>query len=350
MISGKYFVLESDDRFPFSFNPSGWLPLTGAKQSENKSAPENLTIYAISGYNNLYIGSDARHTRPGEHKNSLLRNDHHNNYLQAVINKYGIGEFYYQIVTQVPAEHFEYRNQIENSYIRYFDTFHNGYNLTEFADTSMLGAKHSQAAKDKMSKARIGVGRKPFKIISPEGEVHEGTCLKEFCREQGLDDSTMRSVVNGDYYQHYGWRAYSAENLCKFPVAEHSLVDPMGNIFTFEKIVPFCAENNLVPAEIRRLLSGGAKYSKGWRKFNGSNNIPFTEEKIVQSNWSEFTLFHPDFGVVIGRSLRKWMLENNIPENQRNTISRVNRGIGKTKSQWRRATEEEILKYKAENP
>ena len=47
---------------------------------------------------------------------------------------------------------------------------------------------------------------KSFKLISPTGELVEVYNLAKFCRDNGLWDSGIHSVVNGRQESHKGWR------------------------------------------------------------------------------------------------------------------------------------------------
>ncbi|MEK6879654.1 MAG: NUMOD3 domain-containing DNA-binding protein [Nanoarchaeota archaeon] len=152
LISGKYFLLESDNRFPIYLPTENWQNLT----NKSFNSPNNCNIYLLSGHNNLYVGSDKDGSRPHEHKYTLETNSHCNQYMQRISNKYGLQIFYYQPLVEIPQEYVIYRDQIENSYIKLFDTYNNGYNLMEFADTPFLGRKHSEETKRKFSQQRMG--------------------------------------------------------------------------------------------------------------------------------------------------------------------------------------------------
>jgi len=54
---------------------------------------------------------------------------------------------------------------------------------------------------------------KPYSVLSPEGELHTGTNLFEFCREHGLNQSAMSRVVAGKRPRHKGWTRYVEEEL-----------------------------------------------------------------------------------------------------------------------------------------
>ena len=136
LISGKYFNLESDQRFPLYLPNVNWQNL---KNQNSFICPVSCHIYLLSGHNNLYVGSNSDGGRVYSHKSKLNRGVHENGYMQNVVNKYGLENFYFQPLVEIPPEYVEYRDEIENSYIKLFNTYHNGYNLCEFAGEAGLG-------------------------------------------------------------------------------------------------------------------------------------------------------------------------------------------------------------------
>lgn len=46
---------------------------------------------------------------------------------------------------------------------------------------------------------------KPFKVRSPDGIVHTGRNMREFCRQRGLNQSKLSAVCRGAHSHHYGW-------------------------------------------------------------------------------------------------------------------------------------------------
>lgn len=82
------------------------------------------------GQTNYFIG------RKAEHFNRLRKNKHINQKLQNAFNKYGEENFFiYPIEENLPAE---VLNEKEIYYIKYYDTYHNGYNLTLGGEGKLL--------------------------------------------------------------------------------------------------------------------------------------------------------------------------------------------------------------------
>lgn len=85
-----------------------------------------------------YIGSTKNfRKRYSEHYNMLRRNKHNNKKLQNFVNKYGIDKLEFCIhIVDNSLETKELRKLEENE-IKYFDTFKNGFNLTENTESPL---------------------------------------------------------------------------------------------------------------------------------------------------------------------------------------------------------------------
>lgn len=47
---------------------------------------------------------------------------------------------------------------------------------------------------------------KPYRLISPEGVLFEGTCVNLLCKEKGLEHSNIYRVLSGARKQYKGWK------------------------------------------------------------------------------------------------------------------------------------------------
>jgi len=117
-------------------------------------------IYLIRNLvnNKIYIGSAVNiKNRWYRHKNQLTTNKHKNPYLQSAWNKYGIGNFSFEIVSKL---HFIDKNKElskqhilanEQIYLDLYESYkrEKGYNINRIAGNS-LGLKHSEESKIKM--------------------------------------------------------------------------------------------------------------------------------------------------------------------------------------------------------
>lgn len=89
--------------------------------------------------NHIYIGKSIDiEQRQYNHKYSIGHkntNDYNSQFHQAV-RKYGFENFDYEVVAELTPEEYtpELLNELEKFFIKYYDSFHNGYNATEGGD------------------------------------------------------------------------------------------------------------------------------------------------------------------------------------------------------------------------
>jgi hypothetical protein len=58
------------------------------------------------------------------------------------------------------------------------------------------------------SKSKRRISQEDYKFISPVGELFQTPCLSIFCREHGLNISSMSHVHSGRYNQYKGWKKF----------------------------------------------------------------------------------------------------------------------------------------------
>lgn len=117
-----------------------------------------IGIYCIKNNlnNKVYIGQSINiNHRIQEHISLLNRNCHSNSYLQRSFNKYGIENFSHEIIEECSEELLSER---EIYWINYYDSYNNGYNLTEGGE-GLRGYKFNNDTKSKISKSLIGIKR-----------------------------------------------------------------------------------------------------------------------------------------------------------------------------------------------
>jgi group I intron endonuclease len=163
-------------------------------------------VNKISG--KFYIGSAARvHHRPSccgfysrwtLHISDLNRNLHHCQPLQRAWHKYGEDAFDFIILEFVESEKCE---EVEQTYLDNTDKKQR-YN-TKDRTNSNLGVKASDETRKKMSDS----SSKPFRLVSPLGEVVEGTNAYAFAKENNLENSGLYRVMQGLKLHCKGWTA-----------------------------------------------------------------------------------------------------------------------------------------------
>lgn len=205
-----------------------------------------------------YVGSTRRIVgckgRWHQHRYSLNKNKHHNDYLQNAWNKYSPSSFDFVIVKRLDNKISDYDLlKEEQVFLDIAKTDPLSYNLTFVANNpnlslsdyskkkrsdslkrvirtdewklniskSHMGIRPSVTSRQKMKLAKEGKRqsklqvenatksrRKNWTFISPTGKITHIYDLKSFCREYGLHSGNMYWVASGQRSQHRGWRKY----------------------------------------------------------------------------------------------------------------------------------------------
>lgn len=187
----------------------------------------------------VYIGSAVDiGKRWSVHLHLLRGGKHHSNHLQSAWNKYGQEVFGFFII-----EFVEDKSTLITREQYWLDFYHSandrlGYNICPTAG-SQLGFTHSVETREKISAVQRGGKRGPLTdehkacvaaahrgvlltkehksklsaahsknwfIISPEGEQFEVHNLKQFCKDNNLDQGNMHKVAQGKCKYSKGWR------------------------------------------------------------------------------------------------------------------------------------------------
>jgi group I intron endonuclease len=210
-----------------------------------------MDIYTIYKATNLitnksYIGFTKKFSkRKNEHKYESFHKKcvGYDSYFHRAIRKYGWQNFTWEILYQ-SLEGNHCKDIMENYFIMEYNSFINGYNKTLGGD-GCLGFKHTKEHKEKlrkmylgqnnpmygrsyhrnnehknnMSKLLKGIKKTPehiakrvnavsqqWIIINPSGEKKQIKNLKEFCRINKLNPSSMSKVAYGKQTNHKGWK------------------------------------------------------------------------------------------------------------------------------------------------
>lgn len=132
--------------------------------------------------------------------------------------KYGPENFEYTVLMKVtgddPEEVKQYLNTLEIGFIRMYDSFKNGYNSTEGGDSgcrceetrhkissSLMGHKHTEESKQKMSKSKSG---KPGRIFSEETKKKISDALKgnQICLGRIHKEETKNKIGEANKGRH----------------------------------------------------------------------------------------------------------------------------------------------------
>jgi group I intron endonuclease len=228
-------------------------------------------VYKLTNLSNqrFYIGSCKRFKeRWKEHQRTLVAQKHHNRYLLSDFNKCGSEAFVFEVLELVEGTK-EERLEREQFYLDLlFDNQNLCYNLRKEActpegqfpkDTVERKQKRSEAFKktwkdplqrekitnsmkerwqdpeykEQISKAvkanfnspkgkkirkQVGEGNKgrmakPYALVSPEGQVFEGTNMSEFAKQEGLDIRGLSALMTGRRNMYHGWHKHQRQGI-----------------------------------------------------------------------------------------------------------------------------------------
>lgn len=181
-------------------------------------------VYAIVNLldNKFYIGSAAYcleiesqkgfYRRWYQHFYRLEKGIHHCIYLQRAWIKYGLENFEFRILEFVTSE---LCIEVEQNYLDLANP-NLLYNMCGVAGSS-LGTKRSQEEIDAKSKY--------FELVTPEGNLVQCKNMKQFCRDNKLQQASLDDVLKGKQLHHAGWtkdqehhkiykKAYELRGIC----------------------------------------------------------------------------------------------------------------------------------------
>lgn len=153
----------------------------------------------------VYVGSSINIRKRRNQHLSLLRNHKHpNEYLQRAFIKYGEKAFTFEVLLHCGPELLLLK---EEEQIKKFDSFQSGFNLLEIPTGGVLGLKHTDAAKAKMSAIRKAAGRsrnngslQPSQVPEIRLKFFNGARVSELAEEYQIHRKTIRQCVRLETY------------------------------------------------------------------------------------------------------------------------------------------------------
>lgn len=225
---------------------------------------DNCGIYAIyfnQHPDEFYIGKSVNlYVRLQEHKSALAANRHVNTKLQNYYNKYGMPNFEILEITDPNR-----LNELEILYIKEFNSFNNGLNLTNGGEGGGYGegvhsSKHTEAdylkvldylANTDLTTSKIseltGVNRSIIKHIS-SGSAHG-----------------YLSSLSPENYEKVKNKKYTRDNSAKSRGIEYpEIKSPDGLVYSVDNIHKFCELHGLQAQNLHKVLTKQRKTHKGW--------------------------------------------------------------------------------------
>ena len=236
-------------------------------------------IYSIVNKinNATYIGSAVGNgkSRWIRHKTDLKANIHHSSYLQRAYNKYGKNEFEFSILKNVDDDQILIEEQKYLDYRKANYPTNLNYNMCWIAGNcsgrqfttktinqmskSHLGKTVPLTVREQMSKTWGEKANKTYELITPENKHVTFTNIRQFCRENKLDNVSISLLLNNKIYYYKGWvKDYSHS---------YSFISPDGIIYkNITNLTNFCDEHNLKMKGMSKLHCGGVKSYFKWTK------------------------------------------------------------------------------------
>ena len=180
------------------------------KTKNYKNNSSKTGIYSIKNLinNKQYTGStkSSFHSRKTKHYTNLIKNTHHNEYLQNAWNKYGEENFIFELIFICPIDYVVKKEAffIKNLKTNYREHGYNIASVSEYRFNYKLSDKHnSEKSIKKLKKNLTHNGLisnerglpKPFKEYNLNGDfIAEYNSAKEYCEINGLVSRAHISV------------------------------------------------------------------------------------------------------------------------------------------------------------
>lgn len=172
-------------------------------------------IYKITNKINgkAYIGKSSNIEKRWQyHLNNYTSNREYNKTLYKAFRKYGINNFSFEVLEELSDKYDEQANEREQYWIKYYNTFDFGYNMTEGGD----GGKtcDMQAKFGKLTREDVFYIRNKYKeCISPRAEIYKQ--FKDRITERGFE-----AIWQGQNWRDIMPEVYTEENKKKHILIE----------------------------------------------------------------------------------------------------------------------------------
>ena len=162
-------------------------------------------IYSITNTctGDMYIGQTvvSFEERWNKHKKRLRNNRHYNSMLQRAFNKYGEEAFIYKIIHL--CDELDDLNELEKYYIKKYDTYNNGYNLTlggegyVIKNEEVMNEIRKKARESARSKSKFTIKQiENVKImLSKPSELIQNLKIKDISEKTGVKKSVVYNIL-----------------------------------------------------------------------------------------------------------------------------------------------------------
>lgn len=265
-----------------------------------KQHAKSAGIYRIRNLRNgkFYIGSTGCFSqRANEHRKQLAGNKHRNLFLQRSYNK--DVDFVFEVLEITTGTRLE-RLAVEQTYLdKFWDGQKQCYNIASNA---------------------FAVSRAGSSVLSAESRRRiSATVSSQMTPERRKQHSeTMRAKFHNPEYAAAN-RAFMQKLAAEREYTKRELVSPTGERVVVSNLSLFAAENGLRVECIHKMLRGEDKHYRGWRLFDGTNDVPMPAYRTTAKR--HYSLLSPDGMEHSGTNISAFIRQH--PELSRFSLQRL---------------------------
>lgn len=186
-----------------------------------------------------------------------------NNYFYNALQLYGFENWTHEVLVE-GIDTYEEAIALEKYYIKYYDTFENGYNTT-LGGEGVFGYKYSQEEREAMkTERRNRKGNKLYSFYNPNLDIVEKNIhVMDMSDKYSILPGNLWYVVNGKSKQANGWFLLKEEDGVYSSHGVHIISHPeygdaTGTVTELSNLL------GLQKRSLRRVITGERKSLKGW--------------------------------------------------------------------------------------
>lgn len=278
----------------------------------------------------IYIGQTTDYKRRKWSHNRAAFNKRQSSYwclIYRAFRKYGTDNFEYHIVEDnIPINSL---NERETYWVSYYDSYLNGYNMTEGGDAFGRGIKN-------------GAYNHTIYTFYSDSEEFTGTCY-EFYTKYNLGRGVM-SIVSGRIKNWRGWRMtkekIKIKNQKRNDICDFYHID--GKVHEKISIIDFCKLYKFSKGNILEVINGNSSHHKGWF-VNLELYEKYKSSLIFNINKNKYDFYHMYTGeveksITVTKMINKHSL-------RRSDVYAVIRGEHKSTLGWVLSLDKPVEKY-----
>jgi len=236
-----------------------------------KNSSFGIIYKVINEYNSkIYIGQTIvglSKRKEGHINDSLANRD--NNYFHNAIRKYGKESFTWEIIEYCESK--EELDDMEFHYIKQYNSFDNGYNLT-LGGGGMLGYRITKAHRDNLSKSHIGYEHTKEQRAKISKALTGRPCSIETRKK--ISEGNKKAYKKSPDLRRFGERnGFYGKSLSKEVIANlidinsaiWEIIYPSGKKEIIKNLSKFCRKYDLSKGTLCSVSNGHRKHHKGFK-------------------------------------------------------------------------------------